>query len=263
MKKTYISAMFLLLFFVVHAQNESGQTEKNILLFDEGFESGVLNLKVSGDRSNDPEVIRSGTARAGNYVMKSQLSSETAEPYRTEVTLNKEGLLFEPQKEYWVGMSTKLDEDFNVPSTFNDQGMIFQWHYHGTVPGLKDAQPLVGRYRDGKVHIQCELLKGYLASTPAKFGEWVDWVIHVKFDNEEGFFKVWWNGIKVVDWVGDNHQIERTRGSYMKFGLYSAQYKATSDGPLPEGQTRTVYHDEVRIAGADGCYDLVAPRSKE
>jgi len=231
------------------------------LIFEEGFESGELNLKVSGDRSNPPEVIQSETARRGNYVMKSQLSSETAEPYRTEITLNKSGLLFEPQKEYWVGISTKLDEDFNLSHSLNDQGMIFQWHYHKGSQGVPDAQPLVGRYRDGKVYIQCELLDDYLASTPANFGEWVDWVIHVKFDNKEGVFEVWWNGNKVVDWTGDNHQEERANGStYMKFGLYSSQYRETNMGPLPKGQSRTVYHDEVRIAGKEGCYELVAPK---
>lgn len=231
------------------------------LIFEEGFELGELNLKVSGDRSNPPEVIQSETARGGNYVMKYQLSFETAHPYRTEVTLNKSGLLFEAQKEYWVGISTKLDEDFNMFHSFNDQGMIFQWHYHQRSTGVPDAQPLVGRYRDGKVYIQCELLDDYLASTPAKFGEWVDWVIHVKFDSKEGLFEVWWNGNKVVDWTGDNHQEERANGStYMKFGLYSSQYRETNMGPLPKGQSRTVYHDEVRIAGKEGCYELVAPK---
>jgi hypothetical protein len=261
MKKTYISAMFLLLFSVVYGQNESGQAEKNILLFDEGFESGVLNLKVSGDRSNVPEVIRSETARAGNYVMKSQISSETAGPFRTEVSLNKEKLIFEPGKEYWVGMSTKLDEDFNVPSNFNDQGMLFQWHYFGwNHPKVKDAQPLVGRYVNGEVMIQCEMLDNYLAHAPAKIGEWMDWVIHVKFDKKEGIFEVWLDGEQIVEWKGNNHIEEMVEGAYLKFGLYSAQFKKE---PMPKGHSRTVYHDEVRIAGENGSYEMVAPKSKQ
>ena len=59
-----------------------------------------------------------------------------------------------------------------------------------------------------------------------------------------------------------HHIEEMVEGAYMKFGLYSAQYKESMNGPLPDGQTRTVYHDEVRIAGENGSYEMVAPRSK-
>ena len=229
------------------------------LLFDEGFESGTFDLKVDG---NDPVVVQLENAPEGNFVMKSQLSSETNDTYRTEASLNIDELYFEPGKEYWVGLSTKIGEDFPLMSSFNDQGMLLQWHYKSWLrPEVQDAQPLVVRYNNGFVRLHCEMVPNDLALVPATIGEWVDWVIHVKFDNSDGIFQIWWNGTKVADWTGDNHIIEMIEGAYMKFGLYSAQYKeGGAVGPLPQGQTRTVYHDQVRIAGSDGCYDLVAPK---
>jgi hypothetical protein len=109
-------------------------------------------------------------------------------------------------------------------------------------------------------------VKTDLATLPAAIGEWVDWVVHVKFATQ-GVVEVWRNGVKVVEELNiDNHLEARPDGAYMKFGLYSSQYDpvtytggSTWGNPMAPGTSRTVYHDEVRVADATGSYAAVAP----
>jgi hypothetical protein len=225
------------------------------LIIEEGFESGVLPFKKSG---NAPEVIKVADARAGQYVMKSELNRYSRITKRTEVSIRGKNLNFDVGKEYWVGISIKLGEEFRDRRNFNDQGMLLQWHYWDRRhPGVRAPQPLVLRFKNDKVHVQNEVLRKKMASVSPAFGEWVDWVIHVKFADKDGIIQVWRNGKRIVDWRGDNHQTVKREGAYLKFGLYSVQYKAK---PLKIDYKRVVYHDELRIAGADGSYELVAPK---
>jgi hypothetical protein len=138
---------------------------------------------------------------------------------------------------------------------------VFQWHYRDWLhPEVRDAQPLLLRYQDHQVHVHNEVLQELMASTPPAYGEWVDWVIHVKFDDKDGIIQVWRNGNQIVDWRGNNHQTEKSEGAYLKLGLYSWQYKSDPPGVRFK---RVVYHDELRIAGGDGNYELVAPRGNK
>ena len=82
----------------------------------------------------------------------------------------------------------------------------------------------------------------------------------MKFSDTDGIIQVWREGTKVVDFRGDNHQVEKHEGTYLKFGIYSSQYEKN---PLKGKTKRTVYHDELRIAGSEGSYDLVAPRGSK
>lgn len=232
-------------------------TPRSRLLVEEGFESGNLSFHVSG---NAPEVLRVSDARAGKFVMRSELNPSSKVPFRTEVAISEKIANFDVGKDYWVGVSTKLGEGFRDKSTFNDQGIFVQWHYRDKLhPEVRDAQPLLLRFRDGKVHVHNEVLQTYMASVPPAYGKWVDWVMHVRFSDKDGVIQVWRNGSQIVDWRGSNHQPEKSEGAYLKLGLYSAQYKTKS---LQSDFKRVVYHDELRIAGADGSYELVAPRGK-
>lgn len=251
----------VLVFAATHAvslESTFGQPQdQGRLLLEEGFESGKPPYRASG---NSPEVIKVPDARAGDYVMKSELNRSSKDPERTEAVafVNEERLMFEVGAEYWVGVSIKLDENFRDPSDFKDQGMLFQWHYQDKAhPEVPDAQPLLLRFRNDEVHVHNEVLDKYLASVPPDYGNWVDWVIHVKLSDTDGIIQVWRQGEQIVDWRGDNHQIEKDEGAYLKFGLYSSQYEKN---PLEGATRRTVYHDELRVAGSDGNYELVAPR---
>ncbi|MBG7611218.1 polysaccharide lyase [Polaribacter sp. BAL334] len=273
-----ISKLCMVLILVLSVSCEKKEQDNNIIVppdevgdcvagaqltMQESFETGdyTSNIKEIKTSGNPAEVIKTTDAREGEYILKSQISPERDNLYRTELSL-KDAMYFKPEEEYWVGISTKLDTDFVLPSPFNDQGMIMQWHYDNwRRPEVPDAQPFVLRYDNGKINIQCEMIDGYLADVPATIGQWIDWVIHIKFDDKDGIIQIWWNGTQVLDWTGDNHQVEMIEGAYMKFGLYAAQFNPDKDFviSMPQGATRTVYHDNLRIAGADGCYDLVAP----
>jgi hypothetical protein len=242
------------------------QVNAQELLFEEGFESGELNIKASG---NTPEVIFEDACN-GSYVMKSQLSNNSLDPKRTEVTLNTSELNFGIEQEYWMGLSVKLDEDFNLGDFF-DQGIILQWHYRDwDYFDEEKPQPLVLRYNNGEILIQNEWVdtsgsnkSRELGSVIANIGDWEDWVINLRFSNTNGMFKVWRNGDLIVDWSGDNHYVERPDGAYVKWGLYSYQYDDINYPDkyerIPVGYSRTVYHDEVSIAGSEGSYEIVAP----
>jgi hypothetical protein len=235
----------------------------NPLIVAEGFESGTLPFGGSG---NTPEVVAVPDARAGSYVMKSQLTPASPNSYRTEVTLNATRRRFLPDEEYWIGISIKVDEDFNDSRTFDDQGMLMQFHYQDwNYTDGYSPQPFIIRYiADDTITLQFEEINAagenvkvnMLTGVDPAYGQWVDWVVNFQLSDTDGFFRIWRNGVQIVDWTGDNHLELRPDGAYLKFGLYSAQYR---NSPLPEGHTRTVYHDEVRIAGEDGSYDWVAP----
>lgn len=253
----YIPAGVLLAVAVLSADVLSAP-EQGRLIIEEGFESGKLPFGASG---NAPEVVQATDARAGKYVMKSELTRASKVRKRTELSVSDKIVNFDVGKEYWVGISIKLGEDFRDSTDFNDQGMILQWHYRDWLhPEVRDAQPLLLRFRDDKVHVHNEVLQKYMASVPPAYGQWVDWVIHVRFADEDGIIQVWRDGKQIVDWRGDNHQTEKHEGAYLKFGLYSAQYEKS---PPKTDFKRTVYHDELRVAGADGNYELVAPRGRK
>ena len=113
--------------------------EQGRLIFEEGFESGQPPYRASG---NSPEVIKVSDARAGDYVMKSELNASSKDPERTEavVFIDDERLVFDIGEEYWVGISIKLDENFRDSTDFKDQGMLLQWHYQDKLhPEVRDA----------------------------------------------------------------------------------------------------------------------------
>ncbi len=229
---------------------------------DVGFESGNMpsNLKQSG---NMPEVVKA-SAREGNYVMRSRLTPQSAVKYRTEVSIASGGLDLQANTTYWVGFSVKLDADYEGDTSFVDTAMLFQAHYRGWLfPNPPpDAQPMVLRHMHPATFFFQDEVPGVgkLYQAPrGKVGQWVDWVINFHFsESSAGFFKVWRDGNKVVDFKGSNHQgFFDQDGFYLKMGMYSSQYKMA---PMPSGASRTVYHDALRIAGPDGCYGLVAPK---
>ena len=240
-----------------------------ILIIEEGFESGSHTFSVSG---NAAQVVEAAAAREGRYVLKSQLTNASTNPERTEVSLNQSGRKFEVDQDYWVGISIKLDEDFES-GTFNDQGMLMQCHYNDWIYGDDfKPQPFVVRFTGDDVKLEFEYVtdsgsrgrETLVDNLPPDYGKWVDWVIHLRFSDTNGLFQIWRNGAQVVDWTGDNHLASRVDGAYLKFGLYSYQFDDINENytRMPPGYSRTVYHDELRIAGSDGSYELVAPTDR-
>lgn len=222
----------------------------------EGFESGQLPFRCSG---NCPEVVRTSGARAGTHAMRSVLTQEREDPARTELWVSSDDRVvnFDPGTEYWVGVSIKLGEGFRDELDGVGQAVLLQLHYRDwKYPDVRNAQPLVLRYIGNEVRVHNEVLETYMAETSPAYGEWVDWVIHLKLDDEDGIVRVWRNGSQIVDFTGETHQPAKVDGAYLKIGNYSAQL-ASED--RPSGYERVTYHDELRIAGPRGSYDVVDP----
>jgi hypothetical protein len=232
------------------------------LLLDEGFESGTLpsNLPGSGNTSD----VVMGNAREGKYAMRSRLTPQSPVKYRTEVSIASEELDLQANTSYWVGISVKLDADYEGVTGFTDTGMLFQAHYRPWLfpnppPG---AQPFVLRHKFPENFLIHDEVPGAGELYQAPRGPvdtWVDWVFNIRLSaTDAGFLVAWRDGQKVVDHKGPNHLAFFDQdGFYFKMGMYSSQYQKS---PMPSGASRTVYHDALRIAGPDGCYALVAPR---
>jgi len=92
---------------------------------------------------------------------------------------------------------------------------------------------------------------------PYRTNEWTDWVVHVKWSYKaDGLLEVWQNGKRVVRQEGPN-AFNDAKGPYFKMGIY----KGWRDPKRPSDAvtSRLLYHDEFRMAGADGSYAAVAP----
>jgi len=90
--------------------------------------------------------------------------------------------------------------------------------------------------------------------TPAQRGVWTDFVVHAKwsYSGSGGLLEVWKNGTQVVNQTGPNIYNDQANG-YMKIGFYKWSWGSSIPG-------RVAYFDAVRIAGAGGSYNDVAPR---
>ena len=237
------------------------------ILFKEDFENGNLGgFKTSGI---PPTVTSEILARVGTHCMKSHLAvGET----RAEVSMPSK--IKAVGNEYWYGFSIFLPKPFPVNTAWES---VVNWHgrpdfdigegFHGqgapltlytahpqTDPGWAinvrwDSKP--NSTPGGVPDIEGS---DYYEFGPYETGVWTDWVFHVKWSYEsDGFLEVWKNGVKVLDRDGPNCYNDEY-GPYFKMGIYRAGRSA--------GATRTIYHDEFRMADANGTYEEVAPGGK-
>jgi len=238
---------------------------KGPVIFTGDFETG--DLKGWGISGNAPG-ITNNPRRGGKYAMKTSLDRDKDKvAYRTEVS----GPGSDVGKEYWYGFSIFLPDDYVTDGIWE---IVAQWH---GVPDFKAGEdwrnPVMALSTTGG---KWELLNRW----DAKFntfeggkrsyggtkmydlgayrrGGWTDWVVHVKWSYEkDGLLEAWKDGKKVVEQKGPNAFNDK-KGPYFKMGLYKGwkDPKRKSDAV----SSRVLYHDEFRMAGADGCYQDVAP----
>lgn len=237
------------------------------VVFSSDFEGGIIDKALWGISGNAP-TITTEQKRAGKYAMKTVLDrKKSATSYRTEVTTGGRDHVT-PGEDYWYGFSVYLPDDYVTDDTWE---IVAQWHSTPD-PSEKDAAlnpPLslqtdnglwmVSTIWDSKPTTDKKNYDGKKMYTLQKYatGRWTDWVFHVKWSpKQDGLLQVWQDGKKVVDVpgpIGFNDQV----GPYFKMGIY----KGWADRNAPPGTptTRTLYHDELRIAGPTGKYEDVAP----
>jgi hypothetical protein len=235
------------------------------MLFVSTFDNpGLKGWRSSG---NQPAVVRD-LSRAGAGAMRTSLDRKKDKfPNRTEV----QGPKAELGKEYWYGFSILLPEDY-IPDDVWE--IVAQWQ------GVPDAD-LGEKWRNPVLALSTTGGRwGWVSRWDAKRntfesgqrqyggirehdlgaydkGVWTDWVVHIKWSyGSDGFLKIWRNGNLAVDQSGPN-AFNDAQGPFFKMGLY----KGWSDlsGRHGSVNSRVLYHDEFRMAGADGVYEDVAP----
>jgi hypothetical protein len=256
--------------------------------------NGRSNVVVGAENGISP--------RSGSKMMKTHLirSFKPTGDYRQEITqFSGEEFTgkFEKGKEYWVGVSVFIPEDWStdyrgfkngklVKSTSG--GIILQMHdAHTADPTWRHGLTTVVAYTEDGFRIwnrasECHRKKGadlqgclvnqrkgnkleiFSEDAPMEIGQWNDFVFNVKYSpNSDGFVKVWVNGEDIVNSHGANYYSEYTDKYYpfFKMGLYQPQFKkfGWSKDIVWEVEERTLYHDEVRIGDSTSDYQEVAP----
>lgn len=150
---------------------------------------------------------------------------------RSEVRAGKGGDVVEGD-ERWYQFSLKFDETF--PNPTGSYMVVLQWH------PVKGPPPLAVEVDNGGNLIVRNANSGGPSQTigTIKRGQWVDYVLHVKFsdDPKVGFVEVSENGTTKVaktPWRG-----MPTASNYLKQGLY--RDKADS-------KTAVLWHDNLRV----------------
>ncbi len=248
------------------------------------FEDG-LSVQQSDkvdSHGNSADIVRAErgvTPRSGEWMQRTYLNRNTsAVTYRTEskVLLDAKRFEFKKGEEYWVGLSVFIPADWNMNYGNNySNGIVWQFHdYHWLDSTWRSTLPLTAMHSSsGWIIRNHSWLRGndagnytgFSKTVPYRLGAWNDFVMNVKFsgnispNDENGFLKVWVNGEKVLDRVGQNYFGEQTMGPYMHFGLYNwgwrLEHKDNWVGPFE----RMLWHDEVRIGDASSSYAEVVP----
>lgn len=245
-----------------------------------GSISSHSNLSPSG---NAPQVVKSDSGvppRSGSYMMKTYLNRENSSiNYRTEATLGKPGEFYKGQ-EYWMGISVFIPKNWSMDyGGSRSDGIVFQFHgrSYKDPDNWRKILPLTLVHTESglilrnhtfptsgaAVKLGTGNLKAYSKTIPYKLGQWMDFVMHIKWsgaksDNDtNGFLKVWVDGEQVLSQAGQNYFGEHDFGPYFKFGLYNSAWKYTDTWVGPS--SRTLYHDELRVGDANSSYNEVAP----
>lgn len=256
------------------------------------FDKSNLDLwKPSVNSANYYEIVGSPT-RSGKKAIKFYNHRVSAtNGYRSEAIAwaglgSGRALYFKIGEEYWLGFSIYLPEDF-VCDGCKDPNYNNEIHgqFHGTPdrgsrtrPGYEEEEyrnpPIALLIIEDKwiifnksdsnpvtVNRNYERKMRYdIGSWLEDKGKWTDWVFHFKLDytkngDNGGFFKVYKNGVLVVNDKGGNCYNDLL-GPYFQFGTYKFSWKS---GPT-DTDTRIVYFDEIKIGDKNSNFYDVSPR---
>ena len=245
--------------------------EKQRLILTGDLETG--NFKQFDDREaaeHELQVVES-PVRAGKYAARIEVTHDEYNVgggrFRAEVTQNGAGGANQEQ-ERWFGFSIYLPNDWTTIE-FPGEDILFQIHERPDKGEDWRSPPLALRVAKEKMewtirwdskplsHRNKAEGTATVYSGPLVKGQWIDWVLHVRWSyRKDGLVEVWRDGNKVAAHEGPNCYNDQ-REMYLKIGNYHTGYP----GKLwPEGlQQRVSYFDEVRMGGPKAKYIDVAP----
>ena len=242
---------------------------------------------------NAPKIVTSKngvTPRAGSHMMEVYLSQTSPINYRTSAKVHEYQNFkteFEKGKAYWVGISVFIPADWSMDyGGYNrESGKLKPNLAESIILDFHDRSYKDKSWRRGLSLYVRMTEQGFLIANrangcdaktvgckpgktiqtfnkpniPIKRGEWNDFVFHIKWSpNSDGFLRAWVNGEEKLNESGRNYYDEHTKYPYFKFGLYQSSWKYPDY--IHNTTERTLYHDELRIGGAQSSFEEVAPK---
>ena len=238
------------------------------ILFYEDFEDALdfaNTWTIAG--AHGSQELTTEQIRSGSKAYKFSLTRYNSGDYREELHY---GTHFTIGNEYWIGFSIFLASGYHSPSVSGIWILHHQYHGVPDDPPTCDPQepfrnPCFGLYtRAGDWEPTIRSDSRQCTPDPVNYtgtffgncgafstGQWIDFVINVKWSyGASGFLKLWKNGVVVVNDTGENC-FNDDKGPYINMGVYSRV--------LDQDQTITIYYDELRIGDSSSSYAEVAP----
>ncbi|MGE3285922.1 MAG: polysaccharide lyase [Pseudonocardia sp.] len=170
--------------------------------------------EVSGDRAMTivPADVPGGGKYAARFTVRDGDIPEFGGGERSEVSEHDEGAETREGDERWYEWSMRLPEDFRTPS--GGWFIVMQWHAGSGSP------PLAIDLSRGSVDIGGDGTDAPRRTIgPLRRGEWVNYVLHVRFSrSDDGFVEAWENGRKTVQRF--HRPTMSSSENYLKQGIY-------------------------------------------
>ncbi len=248
------------------------------LIFSDNFDNGLAAWSRETCCSYSATVVQSpiteGThsfrdeVRHTDPLIDGRTRSEIVRPKLSNWSGNANGP-FGVGDEVWYGFSVYIPTSWTNDGSGNQSTSIQQLHDtpdprpDGTIDWSKGRAPILSFQFMGSNWMFVNMSGGPYPATPAWHswnggavakGAWTRFVVHAKWYNDSrGVLQIWKNGTQVVNATGPN-TLQNKLPAYFKLGIHKWIWYTWATTP------RVAVFDAVRIAGAGGSYNMVAPR---
>ena len=172
----------------------------------------------------EPPVVVQDPLGSGKKVMRAVLKTDSVRPERSEVRWDT----IKPGEERWVGVRLLSPEAHPQPFLCLFQlGPIVYSNKNDKANGgwaqiLQKASPGDGQDKWG-LRLFFDRFGGVSVNSPEgaiDFGNWQQWIFHVKASAEDGILEVWKDDEKVYELKGQNAKESRYMLLPVKWGVY-------------------------------------------
>jgi hypothetical protein len=212
-------------------------------------------------------IIQDEIVRAGDGAVRFELRPFDSYSYdgSSRAELSESSFKAPLNRVIWYGFSIYIPDQY--PAMEGKSMVIGQWHQAanwGHPPFLQNYDVMEkelhlylipARFwtsRDGTKHYSDK--RGLWKINDFEQNVWHDLIYQVRWSvDDTGYFRLWHNGVKKIDYQGLTYIPGETIGPYLKFGLYQL-------GGSLKSQTHVVYFDEYRRGKS---YEAVDPAQNE
>jgi len=256
------------------------------LLFFDDFETGGFSRWSNIETCCDHSANLVPNPRGSGTVLRMELryaDPRVANGPRSELTTLRNpapndfpNLFGGPGDEFWWGFRVLVPEEWVdeaadvVVHQIHGQPMLEEGEQWRSPPFSVNIQggrwKVWSRWDNSPITVGTYGKQNVWDAGPVQKGKWVDWIIHARWShhppghpNDDGVLEVWQVAddatLKVVDYRGPTYYNDKRQG-YLKLGIYK--------WPWNHGPTNVdrlfLFYDQMRVAGRQGDFGLVAPR---